>query len=288
MIATRGLKAVITAGGIGTRLLPFSKEIPKEMSPLIVKNSHNSSEVKPIIQAVYEQLYKQGIRDFFIIVGRGKRAIQDHFTPDTGFIELLRNKGKKSDGLVEFYGELGSSNLVFVVQPKPLGFGDAVLRARPYIKERFLVHAGDTYVISKGDDCLKRLRRVHAKYDASATILLQEVDDPRQYGVVVGKEVADGVVRINGALEKPEKPPSNIAIMPVYIFESEIFGALSKTKPDRGGEVQLTNAIQSLISSGKDVVGVKLRNDELRLDIGTPETMMQALKLSSKYVGVEG
>ncbi len=286
MSATESLKAVITAGGIGTRLLPFTKEIPKEMSPLIVKNSDKSAEVKPIIQAVYEQLYHSGIRDFFIIVGRGKRAIQDHFTPDAGFIELLRSRSKKINGLTEFYGELKSSNLVFVVQPEPLGFGDAVLRARPHIKGRFLVHAGDTYIVSESDDYLKRLSHAHAKYHADATVLLQEVEDPRQYGVVTGKELEVGVVKIGGAIEKPEKPLSKIAIMPVYVFEREIFEALSKTRADKSGEVQLTDAIQSLISSGNDVLGVKLRKDELRLDIGTPETMMQALKLSSKYLGV--
>jgi UTP--glucose-1-phosphate uridylyltransferase len=96
MANLRGLKAVITAGGIGTRLLPFSKEIPKEMSPILTKNSKNNILVKPIIQAIFEQLYDFGIRDFFIIVGRGKRAIEDHFTPDFGFLELLKSRSKSA------------------------------------------------------------------------------------------------------------------------------------------------------------------------------------------------
>ena len=276
-----GFKSVITAGGIGTRLLPFSKEIPKEMSPILVKDSNDTVLVKPIIQAIYEQLYISGVRDFFIVVGRGKRTIEDHFTPDLGFIELLRKRGKRVQELEEFYARLRSSNIVFVMQPEPLGFGDAVLRTKPYLDGEFLVHAGDTYIISNNHGYLDRLRKAHRKYSADATILLQDVEDPRQFGVVTGNEIEDGVIKVREAVEKPKRPISNTAIMPVYIFKNCIFNCLSRLEPDGSGEIQLTDALHSLASQGKTVVGVKLAKDDLRLDIGSPSTLIEALRLSS-------
>jgi UTP--glucose-1-phosphate uridylyltransferase len=287
MANLKGFKAVITAGGIGTRLLPFSKEIPKEMSPILTKNSNNNILVKPIIQAIFEQLYDFGIRDFFIIVGRGKRAIEDHFTPDFGFLELLKSKGKSVSMLIEFYERLKHSNLVFINQPEPLGFGDAVLRAKPYIDREFLVHAGDTYIISDENEYLKRVWNAYMNYDADVAILLQEVKDPREYGVVKGEEIESGVIRVEGAIEKPEKPISNIAIMPVYMFNEQIFEALLNIKPGKGGEIQLTDAIQLLISKKRKVIGVKLKNEDIRLDIGTPNTLIEALRLSSEYMAIK-
>lgn len=285
MADLKGLKAVLTAGGIGTRLLPFSKEIPKEMAPIFARNSSGTILVKPVIQAIYEQLYHSGIRDFFVVVGRGKSTIEDHFTPDTGFLELLRKKGKSTKELEEFYGMLKLSNIVFVRQPEPLGFGDSVLRAKPYIDGEFLVHAGDTYIISTDDAHLARLRAAHKKYSADATILFQEVENPREFGVVAGKDLGDGVMRVDSAVEKPEKPVSKTAIMPVYLFKSLVFDSLSKLKPGQGGEVQLTDAISSMISEGKRVIGVKLEEDELRLDIGSPSTLIEALTLTRDHLG---
>ena len=282
-MSLRGYKAVLTAGGIGTRLLPFSKEIPKEMAPVIGRGSDGSPQVKPIIHAIFEQLYSTGIRDYFLIVGRGKRAIEEHFTPDTAFIDSLRSRGKTENGLTEFYGMLKSSNMVFVSQPEPIGFGDAVLRARPYISSDFLVHAGDTLILSKGNRYLKRLSEAHNKYRADATVLLQDVEDPRAFGVVTSEEIRPGVVKIKEAVEKPKRPKSKTAIMPVYFFKSSIFDFLSRLRPGKGGEIQLTDAIESLIESGRTAVGVKLRRDEIRLDIGSPETLLEALRLSGDY-----
>lgn len=279
-----GFKAVITAGGIGTRLLPFSKEIPKEMAPVIVRESDGSVQVKPIIHAIFEQLYSVGMRDYFVIVGRGKRAIEEHFTPDTAFVNSLEAMGKKANGLTGFYTMLKTSNIVFVSQPEPIGFGDAVLRARPYINGEFLVHAGDTLILSRRNSYLKRLKDAHTKYRADATILLQDVKDPRAFGVVTGEESRAGVVRIEEAVEKPKRPKSKTAIMPIYFFKSSIFEFLSRVRPGSGGEIQLTDAIQSMIQAGRTVVGVKLQPNEIRLDIGSPETLLEALRLSGEYL----
>jgi UTP--glucose-1-phosphate uridylyltransferase len=279
-----GLKAVITAGGIGTRLLPFSKEIPKEMSPIFARNPGSTPLVVPIVQAIYEQLYASGVRDFFMVVGRGKRAIQDHFSPDYGFIELLRKKGKNVDYLLTFYEKLNSSNLVFIMQPEPLGFGDAVLKARPYVNGTFVLHAGDTYIISRGNQHLKRLWDAHRKYAADASMLLNYVRDPRQYGVVAGGELEKGIVDIKEAVEKPERPKSRLAIMPVYLLNGKIFDHLSNLGPGVGGETQLTDAIRSLLSSKGRVLGVRLTPQEVMLDIGTPSTLMDALKVSGRIL----
>jgi len=278
------ISAIITAGGIGTRLLPFSKEIPKEMSPIITRDSKSDTIlVKPIIQAIFEQLYDFGVRSFFTVVGRGKRAIEDHFTPDQEFIEYLKKSGKKTDVLSTFYEKAAKSHLAFVTQTEPRGFGDAVLRVKPYLTGLdFIVHAGDTFIISPENDYLSRLQATHTALDSDATVLLQEVKNPELYGVVIGEEFTGGIVKIDRAVEKPEIFLSQTAIMPIYIFKESIFEALESISPGKGGELQLTDAIQFLITSGKKVVGVKLNEKETRLDIGSPETLIEALWLSSR------
>jgi UTP--glucose-1-phosphate uridylyltransferase len=265
-------------------MLPFSKEIPKEMFPIVMYNGSHTLELKPVVQAIFEQLHKVGVRDFYVVVGRGKRAIEDHFSPDPGFSAFLRERGRDPECLSEFYSKIKSSNIVFLNQPESLGFGDAVLLGQPFVTGTFIVQAGDTFILTDDNEYLKRLAVVHEKYHASATILLQEVPDPRHYGVVEGYALEDGVIRITSAEEKPETPKTNQAIMPIYVFTKDIFSALSRTAPGKGGELQLTDAIQKLITAGKPVIGVKLRENELRLDLGSPETMVEALKLSLNYV----
>ena len=278
-----GYTALITAGGIGTRLLPFSKEIPKEMLPIIAHDGDDSLELKPLVQAIFEQLYTAGIRNFYIVVGRGKRAIEDHFSTDPGFLEFLEKKGKRPKGMSDFYEKIKSSNLVFLNQPEPLGFGDAVLLGRSHIDGPFIVQAADTFILSDGVEYLKRLTGLHRKYRASATMLLREIAQPRNYGVVEGDYLEPGVLKITSAVEKPETPRSHHAIMPVYVLGDQIFEALSKIGPGRGGELQLTDAIQSLVAAGERVIGVNLPGDELILDLGSPETMIAALKLSLQH-----
>ena len=275
--------ALITAGGIGTRLLPFSKEIPKEMLPIIAHNGDDALQLKPLVQAIFEQLYTAGVRSFYFVVGRGKRAIEDHFSPDSGFLDFLEKRAKRPSCMADLYEKIRASNLVFLNQTEPLGFGDAVLRGRTVIKGPFLVQAADTFILSEGDGYLERLAQAHRKYGASATILLRDVPHPDHYGVVEGDSLEPGILKIRSAVEKPSKPRSNHAIMPVYMFTEDIFTALSDLEPGRDGEVQLTDAIQRLVTNGKTVLGVQLRPDEVMLDLGSPETMIQALRLSLRY-----
>jgi UTP--glucose-1-phosphate uridylyltransferase len=279
-------KVVITAAGIGTRLLTVTKEQPKEMLPLFTQNDIGGLCVKPLLQIVFEQLYGSGFRDFCFIIGRGKRVIEDHFTIDLAFVKQLNNKGKRelASPLEHFYTKLGNSLIMWINQPEPKGFGHAVLMAKPYVKEEtFLVHAGDTYIFSTNNtDPIKRLITNHNKNQPDATLLLKEIENPKQYGVAEIKENADGII-VKRVTEKPKKPSTNLAVMPVYIFNNAIIAALEKTQRGLGGEIQLTDAIQQLINDGFKVQAVKLRNNEMRLDVGTPETYWHAITTSYRH-----
>lgn len=260
--------------------------MPKEMLPLFCKDLDDKISLKPILQLIFEQLYSLGFRDFCFIVGRGKRGIEDHFTPDHEFIQQLNSKGRNkiAFNLEAFYDMVETSTIIWVNQPEPKGFGHAVLQAKTFIgNEPSLVCAGDTYIISKNGDHIKRLVKAHFRYKADATLLLQQMESPRGYGIAEVEKVEDGVLNVKNVVEKPDKPPSNLAIMPIYIFTPTIMKALEKTQPGFGGEIQLTDGIQKLIGTNRKVYAVKMREDEIRLDIGTPQTYWEALSLSYKY-----
>lgn len=281
------MKVVIPAAGLGTRLLPTTKEQPKEMLPIFSRAGDDSLCLKPLLQAVFEQLHGSGFREFCFVVGRGKRAIEDHFTPDHNNLEVLRMKGKdrSAEDLGSFYGKLRESVIVWVNQPEPLGFGDAVLSARPFVgKEEFLVHAGDTYIISDDFIHIERLVDAYNKYGADAIFIVKKVKDPRQFGVVRCKKIDRRVYLVAEAVEKPDSPPTNLAIMPLYIFKPAIFEILRKIRPGIGGEVQLTDGIQEMISKGFKVLAVELGEDDLWLDIGTPSTYWEALNRSHRLM----
>ena len=277
-------KAVIPVAGLGTRLLPTTKEMPKEMLPIFLAE-RSELVIKPVLHVIFEQLYRAGIRDFYFIVGRGKRAVEDYFTPDEGFIRLLeaRRKYREVELLGDFYKKIENSNIIFINQPSPRGFGDAVLRAHHSIKEPFLVHAGDTYIVSEEESHLIKLMEVKRKLNAEVVLLIQRVEDPRKYGVVEVEEIEDNIYRVTRAIEKPKEPPTNLAIVPVYIFEPTIFRALREVEEGVGHELQLTDGIQKLIEWGEKVYAVELEEDELVLDIGTPFTYWEALKRSFEY-----
>jgi len=276
-------KVVVPAAGLGTRLFPATKEQPKEMLPIFARLANGDVGVKPLLQLVFEQLYDGGFREFCFVVGRGKRTIEDHFTPDFNCVSLLKSRGKdeQASDLEGFYLKLKTSTIIWVNQPEPKGFGDAVLLAQPFVQnEPCLVHAGDTYIISENAGHLRLLMEVDNRFRADATFLVQEMEDPRQYGVIEAEEMEKGVYRVKAAIEKPEKPPTNLAIMPIYVFRPVIFKALEKTAPGIGEEVQLTDAIQRLVDWDLNVCAVQLNPNEVRLDIGSPETYWDALSLS--------
>jgi len=274
-------KAVIPAAGLGTRLLPITKELPKEMLPVIALSKKGELCLKPMLQAVFEQLYGAGFREFAFIAGRGKRAIEDHFSPDEAFIQNLTNKNKKShaEELQEFYDKINNSSIIFINQPKPKGFGDAVGRAALFTgKENFLIQAGDDLIISKDNSHLKRAAKTFEEYNADAIFLLEEVPDPRKYGVITGKEIKPGIFKVASIVEKPLTPLSNLAIVALYIFKPIIYEAIKKVKPDKNGEIQLTDALKLLVSWNCQVYGLRLKSNERRIDIGTAESYLEMLR----------
>jgi len=277
-------KAVLPVAGLGTRLLPMTKEMPKEMLPIFLDSANGEPCLKPMVQAIFEQLYDVGFREYGFIVGRGKRAIEDHFTPDLEFVKDLERRGKTDPAkdLQGFYKRIDDSIIVFVNQPEPKGFGDAVLRARCFVNEAFLVHAGDTYIFSQNYDHIRRLIETHERLKADATMLVQEVENPRIYGVIECEEVENGVYIVKRAIEKPEEPPTNLAIMPVYVFDPVIFKALEATPTGKAGELQLTDGIQRLIDWNLRVYAVKLPPDGTMLDIGNPDNCFETFNISYK------
>jgi UTP--glucose-1-phosphate uridylyltransferase len=285
-MSPKDIKAVIPVAGLGTRLLTATKVQPKEMLPVFAKEGGELC-IKPLVQLVFEQLFDFGIREFCFVVGRGKRAIEDHFTPDSDYLKRLTNrdesvaspKATMASALERFYRRVDEASIMWVNQPVPLGFGHAVLQAKVFAgDDPFLVHAGDAYVYCTD---FGHLRRLLSSFEdgAECSLALRKVPDPRMYGVATGKS-SRGLVAIDEVVEKPKAPKSNLAVTPVYLFRHSIFDAIEEAGPGIGGELQLTDGIHTLIQEGKKVVGVTLRPDESWIDIGTPATYWEALGIS--------
>jgi UTP--glucose-1-phosphate uridylyltransferase len=236
-------KAVIPAAGLGTRFLPATKAQPKEMLPIVDK---------PTIQYIVEEAIASGIEDILIVTGRGKRAIEDHFDKSYELEDILKRKGE--EGLLSLVQDISNLvNLNYVRQKEPRGLGHAINCARSFIdNEPFAVLLGDDIVDSKVP-CLKQLIDIYEEYHT--TVLgVQNVpeSDVSKYGIIKGDPVRDRVYRVSDLVEKPdpEKAPSNIAILGRYIITPEIFYYLDNATPGKGGEIQLTDALKMLLTTG--------------------------------------
>ena len=273
---------VIPAAGLGTRLLSITKEIPKEMLPLYIINSKKDICLKPIVQIIFEQLFKTGFREFCFIVGRGKRTIEDHFSPDYRYVEKLRTLGntQPAEELEVFYKKIEESSIVWINQPEPQGFGKAVLLAKTFTnQEPFLVHAGDTYITSKKENHLNHFVKIQKE---EAILSLIKVKETKHYGIaeILG---SNQPYKVKKVIEKPEIAPTNLALMLIYVFTKNIYDALEKTEPGKKGEIELTDGIQKMIEWNQNVVAHDITG-ALHLDIGTPENYWQALEQSHKYL----
>ena len=268
-------KVVITSAGKGTRLLPFTKEMPKEMMP-IFSNIGKKKIVLPLLQYVYEQLFSMNFRDYCFVVGREKRSIEDHFTPHESYLRDLKGDYKKTMNL--FYKKLDKSHLVWINQNKPLGFGDAVKCSERYVgKEDFIVHAGDVTILSENKHPVLRLMKVAEQHpDAKAILLCKKVKDLKRYGVPTVEKLSNSLFSVKEVIEKPDKPKSEFGILPLYYFKTEIFSSLKKIKPGKGQEFQLTDAIQNLIQEKYKVLAIPLNKNEEEIDVGTVESYKTA------------
>ena len=270
-------KAVIPAAGLGTRLLPMTKEIPKEMLPIATLED-NTFFLKPMVQLIFERLYDDGIRQFCIITGRGKRSLEDHFSPDWSLEKSVMGTPSQKN-LVEFFQRLEKSRVYFVNQLTRKGFGDAVLHAEDFVgSDPFFVHAGDDFIVSDNSSSYSdRLNKVFFEHEADAVLLAERSPNPQNFGVVVGDEILHGLYRIHKIVEKPKSPPSNLTVIAVYIFKPIVFEMIRSTQADSKGEVQLTSAIELMIEKGCRVFATELTPDEKRVEIGTPESYLSSL-----------
>ena len=273
-------KVVITAAGKGTRLLPFTKEMPKEMMPIFSNIFTKKRVVLPLLQYIYEQLYSMNFRDYCFVVGREKRSIEDHFTPDETYLKELTGDYKKS--ITKFYQKLEKSHLVWINQNKPLGFGDAVKRAERYVgKEDFIVHAGDVKILSRTKHPVSRLIDTAKKNpNAKAILLCKKIRDFKRYGVPTVDKLSNNLFSVKEVIEKPDKPKSNFGILPLYYFRHDIFSSLKKIKPGRGKEFQLTDGIQILIKEKESVLAITLNKNEEEIDVGTVESYKNAQEIT--------
>jgi UTP--glucose-1-phosphate uridylyltransferase len=231
-------KAVIPAAGLGTRFLPATKSQPKEMLPVVDK---------PAIQYVVEHAVGADLRDILIITGRGKRTIEDHF--DRSFeLEFHLEETGKHDELKQVREISEMAAIHYIRQKEPLGLGAAVAMAEDHVNgEPFAVLLGDDIITS--GNLLRQLLEVYDRYGRSV-IAVKEVarQDISLYGCVEPEYVEDNLVRVVRIVEKPppDDAPSNLAAIGYYVLTPEIFDAIRETAPDKGGEVQLTDAINLL------------------------------------------
>ena len=273
-------KVVITAAGKGTRLLPFTKEMPKEMMPIFSSIFTKKKVVLPLLQYIYEQLYSMGFRDYCFVVGREKRSIEDHFTPHGTYLNELSGDYKKL--ITKFYQKLENSHLVWVNQNRPLGFGDAVRRAERYVgNEDFIVHAGDVTILSKSKHPISRLIETAKRNpDAKAILLCKKIKDFKRYGVPTMEKVSNNLFTVREVVEKPDKPKSDFGILPLYYFKADIFSSVKKIKPGKGKEFQLTDGIQNLIKEKQKVLAITLNKNEEEIDVGTVESYKKSQEIT--------
>ncbi len=276
------IKTVITAAGKGVRLLPVTKSLPKEMLP-IFSNRDGKRTLIPLLQYVYEQLFALKIQNYCYVVGREKRSIEDHFTPHNSYLKELAKNDRTI--LKNIDQKLDKSNIMWVNQNQPLGFGDAVRRTEKFVgNDDFVVHAGDVTIIGHSPHPIQRfLKTIKNDPTISCILLCKKVKDTKRYGVPKIKKQSNSLFLVEEVEEKPLKPKSNFAIMPLYYFKPNIFTYLKKIKKGKGNEYQLTDAIQKLIENGEKVVAIPLLSNEKEIDVGTVELYKNALDFSYRW-----
>ncbi|WP_322411731.1 UTP--glucose-1-phosphate uridylyltransferase GalU [Microbacterium invictum] len=264
-------KAVIPAAGLGTRFLPATKAMPKEMLPVVDK---------PAIQYVVEEATAAGIDDVLIIIGRNKNNLSNHFDSVPELESTLERKGDHSK-LAKVQHSSDLADIHFVRQGEPKGLGHAVLRARAHVGDHpFAVLLGDD-LIDERDPLLTTMLEEHTKRGAAIVALMEvDPDSIHLYGAAAVEATDDdGVVKVTGLVEKPAKEdaPSNLAIIGRYVLSPSVFDILERTEPGKGGEIQLTDALQEMASDpdGPGVYGVVFRGR--RYDTGDRVDYIKAI-----------
>jgi len=276
-------KVIIPAAGFGTRFLPQTKAMPKEMLPVVDK---------PVIQYVVEEAVDSGVKNIIIITGANKRAIEDHFdSPNEELVKNLINSNKHH--LLEEIQKISNmANFIYIRQKGPYGNGTPILSAEPVIEnEPFAVLWGDEFIYSKPPR-LAQMIKVHEKYGGVVIsgVKIEKKEDLKRYGIADLEKVEGNVFKIKRIIEKPEpdQAPSNIATHGGYILPPEIFAALKKIKPGKGGEIWLVDAINLLKEQGIPLYTVVIDNAKY-YDTGDKlEYMKTVIELALQHPDING
>jgi UTP--glucose-1-phosphate uridylyltransferase len=280
-MAQKVRKAVFPAAGLGTRFLPATKASPKEMLPLVDK---------PLIQYVVEEAVASGIESVIIVTGRGKAAIEDHFDVSFELEKLLEERGKQAElKAMRAISEL--ARVSYVRQQEALGLGHAVLQARDLVgDEPFAVMLSDD-IIDSETPALKQLLDVYEKYQAPVVAVFQVGGEAiSRFGVIDGEEVEAGVYQIKDMVEKPpfSEAPSDLAIIGRYVLTPDIFDEIEKTTPGAIGEIQITDAMRSLLKK-RPFYAVRFKGtrydagDKLGFLIATVQFALQHEELADEF-----
>lgn len=264
--------AVVPVAGRGTRLLPLTKSQPKEMLPV---------GRKPTVQFVAEELAASGVQRLLFVTGPGKTAIENHFDIDSELIANLRETGKE-ELLAELAFEREELEYFYTRQRRQLGLGHAILCARPFVgRQPFVVALGDSMIgLHNRSDVVRRMIELFERQRADAVIAFERV--PRrevvQYGIAQPRGPVGDTFELAGLVEKPsvESAPSDLAVAARYVLSPKIFDYLANTRPGKGGEIQLTDALQQMLADGGKGFGMVLGPGQQRYDIGNFESYFQA------------
>jgi UTP--glucose-1-phosphate uridylyltransferase len=268
-------KCLFPAAGYGTRFLPATKAVPKEMLPILTK---------PLLQYGVEEALLAGIKNMAIITGRGKRAIEDHFDNSIE-LEAQLSGTSKEHYLDEIKEVIDKSTFTYVRQHQMLGLGHAILTGKPLIgNEPFAVLLADDLCHNNAEGVLSQMINIYKKHKCSI-IAIKEIEKNKsnQYGIISG-ELIDGTentYRVDSMVEKPipNDAPSNMAIIGRYILTPDIFGILREIKPDKSNEIQITDALNIQAQAGK-VIGYKFQGN--RFDCGSIEGFLEATNYFAK------
>lgn len=280
--------AVITTAGLGTRLLTTTKASPKTLLPLYDKTFDKTPEplLKPLIEIIFENLYDNGFRRFcFIVSTKNKKSILNHMLPDSEYIELLKKRNNKFDtrfikALKIFYKKFENCEVKWISQSTPMGFGHALLASRKFVgDDTFLLHAGDAYFPDYS--FLKNfMSDAQKNKKIAATLLLQYKKSLKGFGIAQIKK-SNPLDIVFHVAEKPKKPKSNMVILPVYILKPNIFDALKKTNLGYNNELQVTDAISTLMNWNHQISAYNFKTHKW-FDIGTTRQYYRALNYSFK------
>jgi UTP--glucose-1-phosphate uridylyltransferase len=272
-------KCLFPAAGFGTRFLPATKAVPKEMLPIINK---------PILQYGVEEAISAGITNIAIVTGRGKRSIEDHFDNSVELESQLKETSKEHY-IKDIQNIIEKATFTYVRQKKMLGLGHAILTGQPLIgNQPFAVILADDLCINSDDSVLKQMLKVFNKYKCSV-VAIEEIpkEDTNKYGIIDGSLIdgSNDTFRVTDMVEKPESidSPSNMAIVGRYILTPDIFEIIKSIKPDLNGEIQITDALLCQAKQG-NVVAYKFKG--LRFDCGSVRGYIQATNHFAKLEGL--